>query len=139
MNNDINILDENSSNNENLKTDINKLKTTMKNIIDKKKKHKKNDNKEGFSAYFTPKEHQMKDSLNDIYKVGGIFGMLQTKLGSSTSEKVDTNTPDSFLKFDNYFKDITIFEKISNLTGDDLGTANGWKTIFEFILYFIPA
>lgn len=139
MNNDINNnLDENSSDNENLKKDINKLKTTMKNIINKKKQNKKEDNKEGFSAYFTPKEHKMKDNLNDIYKVGGIFNILQTKLGSSTSEKVETNNPDSFLKFNNYFKDITIFEKISNLTGDDLGTANGWKIIFEFILYFIP-
>ena len=139
MNNDINnnILDESSSNNENLKKDINKLKTTMKNIINKKKENKKNDNKEGFSAYFTPKEHQMKDTLPvNLDKVGGIFGMLQSKL--SSEEKVDTNDPKFFLKFDNYFKDITIFEKISNLTGDDLGTANGWKTIFEFILYFIP-
>lgn len=142
----IDSIDENLSNEELIiKQDMEDLKDNMKRIVDSKIDQEHNDDsikdnakKEGFSSYFTPTEHKLKDGKLNLSKVDGIFGMLKNKVSSSLDD-INVKDPKLLdLNFKNFFKDVTIFEKISNLTGSDLSTAAGWKIVFEFILYFIP-
>ena len=118
---------------------------------------KSSTNKEGFSTYFTPKEHNpqkeelevpFKDSLNKVFHYLNNDNIQDERLEESEELTI---------RFKKIFTQASVFEKIYNLTWGDLFAFNtedidykspeklfttkllaAWQTLFEFLFYCIP-